>query len=143
MKTIEEKMEMWSRITLAAMVVLLLLILFGCTTQYVPVETVRRDSVFLERLQKDSIFVKDSVFVREKGDTVFKDKLRYVYKYVVQKDTVYIERRDSVQVPYPVVKKLTRWQQFNQDMEDALIKVIFIYSLYLLIRWMIKRTRKE
>jgi len=143
MKTIEEKMEMWSRITLAAMVVLLLLILFGCTTQYVPVETVRRDSVFLERLQKDSIFVKDSVLVREKGDTVFKDKLRYVYKYVVRKDTVYIERRDSVQVPYPVVKKLTRWQQFNQDMGDALIKAIFIYSLYLLIRWMIKRTRKE
>ena len=45
--------------------------LCSCSTQYVPVESVRYDSIFIERLMKDSIFVQDSVFIRQKGDTVF------------------------------------------------------------------------
>lgn len=142
-KTVERTMEWTARIILAAIVMFVALLLAGCSTKYVPVETVRVDSVFLAKLQKDSIFIKDSVYIKEKGDTVFKEKHKLVYEYVLKTDTLYIERRDSIPVPYPVEKKITRWQQFRLDFSDALFKAAVVYVIYRLIQWIIRRTRKE
>lgn len=99
---------------------LLAIMATGCTTtKYVPVETIRyRDSVRLvERM--DSIFVHDSVYVRqwEEGDTKRKDSVvvRYVWRDRHRTDTILIHRRDSV--PYPVevskevIKYRLRWWQ--------------------------------
>ena len=128
-----------------AMVAALLLIwsMCSCSTQYVPVESVRYDSVFFEKIRKDSIFVQDSVFVKEKGDTVFTNRLRYIYKYVLKSDTIYISRTDSIQVPYPVEKELSWWEKQKQDLQEVLVIVVFLYALYRLMRWFIMRTGKE
>ena len=123
--------------------VFIIYMLASCRTEYIPVESVRYDSIYFSKLEKDSIFIRDSVHVREKGDTVFRDKLKFVYRYVIKNDTIYIEKRDSVSVPYPVEKKLTRWQQFRLDFGDAFIKAAFVYALYILVRWLIRKTRKE
>ena len=128
-----------------AMVAAMLLIwsMCSCSTQYVPVESVRYDSVFFEKIRKDSIFVQDSVFIRQKGDTVFKDKLKFVYKYVLLRDTMLTVRRDSVPVPVPVEKKRTWWEQTKIDVGGYAVTIIVIFILYRLMRWIIKRTRKE
>ena len=128
-----------------AMVAAMLLIwsMCSCSTQYVPVESVRYDSVFFEKIRKDSIFVQDSVFIRQKGDTVFKDKLKFVYKYVLQRDTAYITRTDSIPVPVPVEKKRTWWEQTKIDVGGYAVAIIVIYVLCRLMRWIIMRTRKE
>lgn len=128
-----------------AMVAALLLVwsMCSCSTQYVPVESVRYDSVFFEKIRKDSIFVQDSVFVKEKGDTVFTNRLRYIYKYILKSDTIYITRTDSINVPYPVEKELSWWEKQKQDLQEVLVIVIFLYALYRLMRWIIMRTRKE
>lgn len=115
----------------------------SCSTQYVPVETVRYDSVFFAKIQKDSIFVRDSVFIRQKGDTVFKDKFQFVYKYVLQRDTAYIVRTDSISVPIPVEKKRTWWEQTKIDIAHTAVSLVAIVILYFLMKWMVKRTRKE
>ena len=83
--------------------------------QYVPVETVKYEYITRDSIQLDSVYVKDSILIRQKSDTVFLDKYRYVYKYkyIDKVDTVL--RVDSVAVPYPVEKKLTRWQQMKMD----------------------------
>jgi hypothetical protein len=83
--------------------------------QYVPVETVKYEYITRDSIQLDSVYVKDSILIRQKSDTVFLDKYRYVYKYkyIDKIDTVL--RVDSVAVPYPVEKKLTRWQQMKMD----------------------------
>lgn len=128
-----------------AMVAAMLLIwsMCSCSTQYVPVESVRYDSVFFEKIRKDSIFVQDSVFIRQKGDTVFKDKFKVVYKYVLLRDTMLTVRRDSIPVPVPVEKKRTWWEQTKIDVGGFAVTIIVIYVLCRLMRWIIMRTRKE
>ena len=128
-----------------AMVAAMLLIwsMCSCSTQYVPVESVRYDSVFFEKIRKDSIFVQDSVFIRQKGDTVFKDKFKVVYKYVLLRDTMLTVRRDSMPIPVPVEKKRTWWEQTKIDVGGYAVTIIVIYVLCRLMRWIIMRTRKE
>lgn len=92
--------------------------LSGCTTvKYVPVETVKTDTTYISQVEVDSVYHRDSIFVEHKGDTVWLEKYRYIYKYKVQTDTLWHERVDTVQVAYPVEieKRLTRWQQFKLE----------------------------
>lgn len=107
-------MIMGKRIVLA---VLAALLLAGCRTKYVAVPEVHmRDSVVL-RLQRDSVFLRDSVFVNTwtRGDTVFVDKVKTtcLYKDRLRVDTVLVEKRDSnVYVVENVREKAvyrTRW----------------------------------
>ena len=55
--------------------------LIGCRTKYieVPIEKIVTEKEFIERLRRDSIHVYDSIFMREKGDTVFLNKYKYIY----------------------------------------------------------------
>lgn len=86
------------------------------SVQYVPVETVKTEIQYKDRLQRDSIHVLDSVFLKVKGDTVFRDRYRIVYKDKQIRDTAYIHKVDSVRVPYPVEKDLTRWQSIKIEL---------------------------
>lgn len=142
MKTSNNLLDGLLRIAMVAFM-LLTWSLCSCSTQYVPVESVRYDSIFIEKLKKDSIFVQDSVFIRQKGDTVFKDKFKFVYKYVLLRDTMLTVRRDSIPVPVPVEKKRTWWEQTKIDVGGYAVTIIVIFILYRLMRWIIKRTRKE
>ena len=82
------------------LVILSLIFVFaGCTqTKYIPVETVRTE--YKNSIQRDSIYFLDSVLIREKGDTVFIEKYRYLYRDRFLNDTIF--RNDSIPVPYPV-----------------------------------------
>lgn len=98
--------------------ILLAGLLFGLascrtTVRYVPVETVRIDSVRLNTARIDSVFVHDSSAVVIKGDSVIEYQYRYIYKYKGATDTAYINRTDTIRVPYPVEieKRLTTWQR--------------------------------
>ena len=86
------------------------------------VNTLRLDSLFRSAMQRDSIYVHDSIYVREKGDTVTKyvEKVRYqyktltdtIYRNISQRDTVYIERTDSVVVEKPCyIEKRLKWYE--------------------------------
>lgn len=115
--------------------------LCSCRTKYVPVESVRTEIEYRDRWQRDSIHVHDSIHVREKGDTVFVDRWHTEYKDRNVRDTVYIEKTDSVQVPYPVEKALTRWQSVKQEIGGIAIGVII--ALCLVIIWLIRKKRKK
>lgn len=81
-----------------------------------PVETIKTEVQYKDRLQRDSIHVHDSIYVRDNGDTVFVDRWHTVYKDKLVRDTTYINKTDSVQIPYPVEKKLTRWQFLKMEL---------------------------
>ena len=83
------------------------------SVQYVPVESVRTEIEYRDRLQRDSIHVHDSIHIRDKGDTVFVNRWHTVYKDKQLRETIYIENTDSVQVPYSVEKQLSRWQSIK------------------------------
>lgn len=91
---------------------LISLLAFSCTTtEYVPAETTKTDSIYISLFERDSIYVHDSVYVRDKGDTVYIEKVKYLYKEKVRTDTVYAERTDSIRIPYPVERKLGKWEE--------------------------------
>lgn len=103
------------------------LLLSGCrSVKYVPVETVRIDSINVVKVEKDIVYEKDSVFVMVKGDTVFRDRTKIVYRDKLLCDTMYIERRDSVEVPVLVEKELSWIQQKELDYAGLSIGINFI-----------------
>ena len=128
----------WSGI--ATMVLMALMWLTSCTTtKYVPVETVRteyitkHDSVF----HRDSVYLHDSVYIHAKGDTIWYEKwhTRYVDRIheVIKTDTMIM--RDSIQIPYPVERKLSKWEQVKMDYGGEAIVVFFI--IFIVLSWLL------
>ena len=97
-------------------IALLIFVCSSCKTlQYVPIETVKTE--YHDNYVRDSIFLYDSINVKEKGDTIFLERYRYLYKDKIIRDSIFIS--DTIRVPYPVevvkeVKKpLSVWQNFQ------------------------------
>ena len=106
----------------------------GCTTtQYIPVIEHHTDTLIQTKVQKDSIYVHDSVTVSQKGDTVRIEKwhTKYVEKQV--HDTTYVSKTDTVPVPYPVetikevAQPLAWWQKTLMWLGVALIGIIAVW----------------
>lgn len=130
-------------IVLAPFMCIIVLILAICScrsVKYVPVETVKHDSIYINKVQVDSVYHRDSIYVVDKGDTVFLYKDRYIYKYKDRTDTLYVTKTDSIQVPYPVEKELTRWQQFQLDVGRWAILIIAIIISVMTI-WIIHKLK--
>lgn len=81
----------------------------------------RTEYVYQDRVQRDSIYLRDSICVTEKakGDTVYIEKniLKYIYKDKIRKDTVRIEKHDTTTITkeVKVEKPLSRAQRAKQD----------------------------
>lgn len=116
-----------------------LLLLFGScrSIRYVPVETIRTDSLYLSVHERDSIHIKDFVYIKEKGDSVIVDKRHTVYRDRRTRDTIYIEKEKEVMVPYPVEKELTWWQKTKLELGEFSIGIILV--LLIVIIWMVKK----
>lgn len=109
------------------LLILIALAAAACTsTRYVPVESVRTE--YKDRLQTrvDSVFVADSVFIREKGDTIYIEHTRYAYRDRYTRDTTYVSVVDTVCVPYPVPAELSRWQKFKQEVGGTAIVALVV-----------------
>ena len=114
--------------------------------QNVPVETIRTEIIHKidTFIQKDSCVVKDSVFIHAKGDTVWYEKwhTKYIdrWKEVVRTDTLI--KNDSIQVPYPVEKKLSRWQQVKMDVGGIAIGGCLVFFILIIIKLFLFLKRK-
>lgn len=120
----------------------LITLLAGCrTVRYVPVETVRTDSVYVDRFMRDSVLVRDSVWVNRwrAGDTVYQEKVVYKWRYRDrwQYDTVAVVRRDSVKVPYPVEREPGWWERARLKLFWPLVAVVVVLAVA--VWWMIRR----
>ena len=106
-------------------VVAALLLLSGCSrVQYVPMQTVLKDSIVFHRIDIDSVVIKDSIFIDRTKDTVYKYVERWNEKYIIRNDTTIIERVDSIPVEVKVEKQLTRWQQIKIDYGDNVLVML-------------------
>ena len=104
---------------------LLTIFVGGCTSvKYVPVETVRVDSVFVAKVERDSIYERDSLFVAVKADTVFLSRVQYRYRDRFVRDTVSVLRCDTVTKVVEVEKPLTFWQQKKLELAGIVLWVI-------------------
>lgn len=115
-------------------------LMFGCKSiQYVPVEIVKVE--YKDRLKIDSVIKYDSIFYDRymKGDTVFltKEKYKYLDKIKIVYDSVF--RTDSISVPYPVEKQLSKWEKVKMDVGGLGIGVasclLIILAIYVIRRF--------
>lgn len=125
---------------------LLLLLCVSCTTtKYVPVESVsyRTDTLHHYTHDRDSVWLHDSVYVAMQGDTVRIEKWRTKYQYKFVTDTLWRTKTDSVrvEVPYPVEKQLSWWQQTKMDFGGMAMGGLFI-ALCFAVVWLVKRFKR-
>ena len=108
------------------------------SVRYVPVETIKHDSLYITQHQKDSIYIHDSIYQKEKGDTVLIEKwhTRYIEKQV--RDTLIQIQRDTIPQPYPmeveVPAQLSWWQKTRMHIGEITI----IALLVLLGSWIVR-----
>ena len=125
-------------IMLIIMGLLMCAMLSGCTTtKYVQVPVVHNDTTVITKHQRDSIWMHDSILIKQKGDTVRIEKwhTKYIEKQV--HDTTYIAKVDTIREVFTneVEKPLTWWQQTKMH-----IGAIALYLLALLaVIWVVKR----
>lgn len=121
------------KVNLVLLVILILFfILTSCKTkmQYVPIESVRTE--YINKYLRDSVIHYDSVFVKEKGDSVWLEKYKYIYKDRVRVDT--FMRTDSIQVPYAVkgdlIPYVSTFQAFQMWCGRILLALLLLYFGY-------------
>ena len=113
-------------------ILLFMIIMVSCTKMiYVPVESVRTE--YTNKHSRDSVFLRDSIVTFIKGDTVYKEKYRYLYKDKLVRDSIYLN--DTIRVPYPVVEtkevnRLSSFQNFQVWCARIFFILLGIYALY-------------
>lgn len=88
-------------------IIALVLLLASCTTRYIPVESTKIDSVFVAKIQRDSIYERDSIMIKTKADTVYYTRIAYKYRDRILRDTVFEVHTDTITNVVEVERKLS------------------------------------
>lgn len=129
----------------AALAVLAVMGIFtSCTTtRTVTVERVKHDTLTVTRQQRDSIFMHDSIYVNQytQGDTVFLEvqKWHTQFRDRWHHDSIYIARRDSVPVPYPVERQVPAQLSWWQQLQMWLGRLVLIALAVCAGWWIVKK----
>lgn len=150
---------------LLGMLILLVSAVCSCSrVQYVPLPSFSqvKDSVNLidsvsmryKEVKVDSVRIKDStVIVQDKDGNIIMEKyyreteryrsLEKDYNELMRRyESLKAEKRDSVPVPYPVEKELSRWQKLKMDVGGIAIVVVLL-ALAASGVWLFLRLRKR
>lgn len=117
---------------------LLLCALFGsCTTmKYVLVPEYHTDTLRISHNTHDSIYVHDSTYIKEAGDTVLIEKWHTQWRDRIVHDTIYQSKRDSIPYPVEVIKEvpaeLTMWELLKMKAGGiAILLCIFAFLFWI------------
>jgi hypothetical protein len=124
-------------------ILLLIALLTNCTTtKYVEVEKVRTDTTYIVKWQKDSVWLHDSIHVKEKGDTVMIERWHTQWRDRFRVDTIYQATHDTIPQPYPVEvikeveKELSWWQRLRLWIGNiGLIAILAVGGYYGVKLW--------
>lgn len=127
----------WSFI--AMVIILAAMLLFGgCSPRVVTVPEIHTEYVYKTDsfVKRDSILVKDSVFVREKGDTVWIERFKTLYRdrwrEVVKSDTVI--KSDSIPYKVEVERPMTWWQRQKMQFGEIIMLVLAGMLVFVVIK---------
>ena len=110
---------------------LFLTTIISCTTTKIveiPVETIKTE--YIEQIKYDSIYSKDSIYIMQKGDTIYNNKVQYLYKYKYLRDTINIT--DTI----PKIITVKDTQYINQLYTWQ--KLLIIIGIGFILYWIIK-----
>lgn len=120
------------KLTLKTLFLLLFLAtIISCTstkTIEVPIETIKTE--YIEQVKYDSIYSKDSIYIMQKGDTIYNNKVQYLYKYKYLRDTINIT--DTI----PKIVTVKDTQYINQLYTWQ--KILIVIGIGFILYWIIK-----
>lgn len=97
----------------------------------IPVETIKTE--YIEQIKYDSIYHKDSIYILQKGDTIYNNKVQYLYKYKYLRDTINI----TDTIPKIVTVKDTQYINQLYTWQKLLIVIGIGFILYWIIKLVI------
>ena len=114
---------------------LFLTIVISCKTTTkvveIPVETIKTE--YIEQIKYDSIYHKDSIYIMQKGDTIYNNKVQYLYKYKYLRDTINV----TDTIPTIVTVKDTQYINKLYTWQKLLMTVGIGFVLYWIVRLVI------
>ena len=125
---------------------IMLMILQGCRTKYVSVPEYH--NVYVNKhdtlTKHDSIYQKEFVDRYVKGDTIFLTKTQVDYRFRNIYKTLYRDsiKVDSLRVPYPVERKLNKWENLKMEVGGWAIgglSAVVIALIAYIVTWLVRR----
>ena len=105
----------------------------------VPIPQIKTEIKYIDKVKYDSIYLKDSVYIIQKGDTVYNTKVAYRYKYKYLKDTITINKADTI----TRLQKVTEIKVKNQlNVVQKVLMYIGLFSLLIFIIIIYKHFKK-
>ena len=111
--------------------------LFGCATSRPTsqvVEASLRDTVYVNKVLYDSVYIDNWYYTYHKADTVVVEKSKLEYRYKVMRDTVFRARTDSVPVirEVEVVREVRHvpWYAKVLSVLGVLLLIIILFKVF-------------
>ena len=105
----------------------------------VPIPQIKTEIKYIDKVKYDSIYLKDSVYIVQKGDTIYNNKIAYRYKYKYLKDTVIVNKTDTI----TRLQKVTEIKVKNQlNTVQKILMYIGLFSLLMFIIIIYKHFKK-
>lgn len=113
---------------------IILLLLWSCSSRVKVIEQERVRTEWRDRLrvERDSIYLHDSVQIERRGDTVFRDRWHVMTKRLSIHDTVYMSRVDSVPYAVYVEKPPNAIRSFINKATTSLLVILAIVAFFAL-----------
>lgn len=114
--------------------ILVAVLFYGCTTtKYIEVPVDRVKIEYRDRTSIDTLIQNDSIIIKERGDTVFLEKYKYLYRTKEVRDTINVTDTITKVQTVEVVKEVNRVHNW-QIILMVLGGVATAFGLYKLIR---------
>ena len=105
----------------------------------VSIPQIKTEIKYIDKVKYDSIYLKDSVYIVQKGDTIYNNKVAYRYKYKYLKDTVIVNKTDTI----TKLQKVTEIKVQNQlNIVQKVLMYIGLFSILLFLIILYKHFKK-
>lgn len=105
----------------------------------VPIPQIKTEIKYIDKIKYDSIYLKDSVYIIQKGDTIYNNKVAYRYKYKYLKDTIIVNETDTI-IKLQKVIEIKVKNQLN--VVQKILMYIGLFSLLMFIIIIYKHFKK-
>lgn len=137
--------EYLAALALITSVILLCLGLGGCSPRIYERVITQRDTTYIVKRDSVRFYDRDSIFIREKGDTIYKYVEKWRWRDRVRVDTIYRARVDSVFVDrvkeVEVGKPLSWWENAKIRAFWYLFGAVLLLLIYVFRKPLIKLIR--
>ena len=97
------------------LIAVVLLLVAGCSPKIVEHWQTMHDTTYVQHNYIDSLYVRDSVYIREKNDTIYQYVERWRNRYIYKTDTLYQSVHDTTIVKETVEQPFSKFQKMKID----------------------------